>query len=208
MLFMPGRLQQPTLLSFHSALILTCGLTCEGAADECDFCLAPKNHGNYVESNLVPGSVGFARVLARDRNQVRAFLLSHRPLWGAKLFAAARFYLDEHQRLAFPGDQVDLRIPRREPVIASDDCIALPPQMPVREILASPAAGQIGAPDSLPLNVPQPVDQNSQHLFLYGSQAPLDRFPAHDEAQIVFPKPAVAWKSVHQQLETQPSPKS
>src|SRR5262249_38328307 len=36
----------------------------------------------------------------------------------------------------------------------------------------------------------------------------LHHLSAHDEAQVILPEPAVAWKAIHQEFESQPAPES
>jgi alkylhydroperoxidase family enzyme len=90
--------------------------------------------------------------------------LAYCALGQAVLVASARFYFDENQMLALPGDQIDFGVACRQAIIAGHDNEAFAAQVTVGQVLATAARSQVRTPAPPPGNVPEPVEQNSDHL--------------------------------------------
>jgi len=82
----------------------------------------------------------------------------------AVLVASARFYFDENQMLALPGDHIGFGVAGRQAIVAGHNEEAFAAQVTVGQVLATAAGSQVRIPALPPSNVPEPVEQNSDHL--------------------------------------------
>ena len=126
-----------------------------------------------------------------------AFFRADRTVGRTVIIGCPRFYFDDGQAVAVPRDQVGFAGSRSQTVVARDNGEAVAAQEAMRQILAAPGPDSRVSHNAAGRRFVRSLD----HL-----KPPFDRFPAHDDAQVMLPEAPVARKRVDQQLKPEPSP--
>ena len=113
-----------------------------------------------IEAHQAKIDLGAAGILARSPLDIPLLFRIDRPVGRAVIISGARFHFDKNQALPLPGDQIDLARSRRpRPKIARNNREPLPPQKPVRQVLAAPSSSQIGIGAAPARSVAETVSQ-------------------------------------------------